>query len=62
MRDRAPRFGIAVLLPALVCALSALALWRADYYDLRQILWKSRTELSLEARLTSRESRRDSGV
>jgi len=62
MGDRPQRFGIAVLLPALVCALSALALWRADYYDLRQILWKSRTELSLEARLTSRESRRDSGV
>ena len=62
MRDRAQRFGIAVLLPALVCALSALALWIADYYDLRQGLWKSRTELSLEARLISREPRRDSGV
>jgi|HubBroStandDraft_6_1064221.scaffolds.fasta_scaffold95593_3 hypothetical protein len=62
MRDRAQRFGIAVLLMALVRALSALALWRADYYDLRQSLWKSRTELSLEARLISRESRRDSGV
>jgi hypothetical protein len=62
MRDRAQRFGIAVLLTALVRALSALALWRADYYDLRQSLWKSRTELSLEARLISRELRRDSGV
>lgn len=62
MRDRAQRFGIAVLLTALVRALSALALWKADYYDLRQSLWKSRTELSLEARLISRESRRDSGV
>jgi hypothetical protein len=62
MRDRAQRFGIAVLLTALVCALSALALWRVDYCDLRQNLWKSRTELSLEARLISRESRRNSGV
>jgi hypothetical protein len=62
MRDRAQRFGIAVLLPALACALSALVLWRADYYDLRQSLWERRTELSLEARLISRESRRDSGV
>jgi hypothetical protein len=62
MRDRAQRFGIAVLLTALVCALSDLALWRADYCDLRQSLWKSRTELSLEARLISRESRRNSDV
>ena len=62
MRDRAQRFGIAVLLTPLVRALSALALWMADYYDLRQSLWKSRTELSLEARLISREPRRDSGV
>ena len=62
MRDRAQRVGIAILLPTLVCALSALALRRADYYDLRQSLWERRTELSLEARLISRESRRDSGV
>jgi hypothetical protein len=62
MTDRAQRFGIAVLLPALVCALSALALWTADYSDLRQSLWERRSELSLEARLISRESRRDSDV
>jgi hypothetical protein len=62
MRDRAQRFGIAVLLPALVCALSAFALWTADYSDLRQSLWERRSELSLEARLISRESRRDSDV